>query len=507
MSSTDERLTPSPTGSGSDHSTPVTRRDIHRRPARRRLRLGVILVVAGLALGAGGSAFAAWRLDANISRIDVTAAIGTDRPTEQPGTADAVNLLLVGSDTREGEGNDAYADNDGQDGAQSDTNLLVHVSADRTSATVVSIPRDSMAPGPPACSPTAPKDQWVIRQWNQNYRKGGTGCLIRALEGNTGLRIDHYAVVDFRGFKQMVDALGGVEVCTTTAIDDSHTHLRLRPGRHTLDGRQALQYVRTRKSVGDGSDLGRITRQQGFLASVMQEATSTHLLVQPTRLYAFLDAATRSLTTDPELGVGTMSDLASSVKGIGLDEIQFVTVPNEPFAPDPNRVQWTASAEQIWSALREDRQVGAPAKKPAVTAPQESLTVSPADIPVDVVNATTVQGLARQARAALLVQGFTDVTRSTVAPAPAGQEGALVEYSGHDAEAARTVAAAFPGATVRAARGLGPRVRVTLGPGAPKVVEVPNRLGTTPLPTQSITASPAPVEAIETRKASTDICS
>ena len=507
MSSTDERLTPSRAGRYPHGGPATTRRDIHRRTAagwRRRL---VAVAVTGLVLVASGGAFAAWRLNANITKIDVTAAIGVDRPTDQAGTADAVNLLLVGSDTREGEGNDAYADNDGQDGAQSDTNLLVHLSADRTRATVVSIPRDSMTPGPPECSATAPRDEWVTRQWNQNYRKGGTGCVIRALEGNTGLRVDHYAVVDFRGFKQMVDALGGVEVCTTSAIDDSHTHLRLQPGRHTLDGRQALQYVRTRKSVGDGSDLGRIRRQQAFLASVMQEATSTQLLVQPTRLYAFLDAATRSLTTDPDFGVGTMSDLASSVKGIGLGEIQFVTVPVEPFVPDPNRVQWRESAEQIWSALREDRQVGTRKDAAARPTPEASpLTVSPADIHVDVVNATTVRGLARQARAALLVQGFTDVTRSTAPPASAGQEGALVEYSGGNAGAARTVAAAFPGATLRAATGLGDRVRVTLGPGAPTVAEIPNRLGTKPLPAQSITSSPAPTETLETRKADTDIC-
>ena len=101
-------------------------------------------------------------------------------------------------------------------------------------------------------------------------RHGGTGCLIRTVEGNTGLFVDHYAVVDFNGFKEMVDALGGVQVCTPVAIDDAHTHLRLAPGTHTLDGRQALQYVRVRKSVGDGSDLQRIGRQQAFLASVMQ---------------------------------------------------------------------------------------------------------------------------------------------------------------------------------------------------------------------------------------------
>ena len=488
---------------------PVSRRDIHQRRGRSWRRWAVLAAVSALVLFVGGMALAAWRLNANIRKVDVTAGIGLDRPTQAPGTGEAVTILLIGSDTRQGAGNDAYGDNDGTVGeAHSDTNLLVHLSADRSSATVVSIPRDSMTLAPPQCSSTAPKEEWVTRQWNQNYRIGGTGCLIRTLEGTTGVFVDHYAVVDFRGFTQMVDALGGVEVCTSEPIDDPQTHLRLAAGRHTLDGRQALQYVRVRKSVGDGSDLGRIERQQAFVSSVMQQATSTGLLLQPGTLYSFLDAATRSLTTDPGLGVGEMRDLASSVRNIGLDRIQFVTVPHEPYAPDPNRVQWTPAADQIWAALREDRPVGEPTKAPAPAAPSPAtspLTVSPADVAVDVVNVSGVQGVARQAREALLVQGFADVTRATAA-AP-GADGAVVQYSGEDVEPARTVAAAFPGATIRKVAGLGSRVRVELGPGAATVVEVENRLGSDALPPPSVSATPSPTASIPVRTATTDICS
>ncbi|HYN68141.1 MAG TPA: LCP family protein [Ornithinibacter sp.] len=509
MSGADDRLTPGadPSGEGPEQAQGLRRRDIHHRPRRTWRTWAVVGVVTTLVVALGGTAFAAWRLTSNVTKVDVSTAIGTDRPTQAPEATEAVNILLIGSDTREGEGNDAYADRDGtRGGAHSDTNLLVHLSADRSSATVVSIPRDSMTPAPPDCSSTAPKDEWRMRQWNQNFSLGGTGCLIRTLEGNTGVFIDHYAVVDFRGFKQMVDALGGVEVCTSTAIDDSNTQLQLSAGRHTLDGRQALQYVRVRKSVGDGSDLQRIDRQQAFLSSVAQQATSSKLLLQPAKLYGFLDAATRSLTTDPDFGVGTMRDLASSVRGIGLDQIQFVTVPNETYGPDPNRVQWTSSAEQIWSALREDRPVGAEKKPTATPSPTTPLTVSPDDIPVVVVNAAGLSGLARQAAQALKVQGFTPVTTGS-ATATASTSPALVEYSGDHEEDARTVAAAFPGAQVEKTAGLGGTVRVTLGPGAPDVVEVPNRLGSDPLPEQPVTATPNPTESIQTRKADTDICS
>ncbi|KRE63105.1 transcriptional regulator [Nostocoides sp. Soil756] len=459
-------------------------------------------LVAVVALAGAGAAYATWHLNQNITKVDVSQAIGTDRPTRDPKAGKAVNLLLLGSDNRTGVGNTSYGTVPDDPGVHSDTNLLVHLSADRTWATVVSIPRDSMTKAPPECSKDAPKSTWVMRQWNHNYKIGGTGCLIRTLEGNTGVFVDHYAVVDFRGFKEMVDALDGVKVCTTQPIDDPNSHLKLSPGTHELNGEQALAYVRTRKSIGDGSDLGRIKRQQAFLSSVAQEATSSRLLFRPTQLYGFLDAATRSLTTDPGFDLGTMKDLAESIRTIGLDNIQFVTVPNETYPPDPNRVQWTPSAELIWKAFREDHRIGEEPTTPASPGP---LTVSPDAVTVQVLNGSGTSGLATQARAALEAQGFT-VSGTGNAPATTGT---LVEYSAGQEDAARTVAAAFPGAELTEATGLGTLVRVTLGAGSPNVVEVPNRVGASPLPTPSVTApepAPSATPTIETRPAAEDIC-
>ena len=237
----DGRPTASP-----EHDVLGTRRHLHGRPrTRRRARRGAAgLLVALLVLVGSVAGWAVWHLNGNITKVDVSAAVGLDRPVEPP--TEAVNILLIGSDTREGAGNDTYGKVLQEPGTHSDTNLLVHLSADRTWATVVSIPRDSMTPAPPDCSPTAPKEEWETRQWNRNFAKGGTGCLIRTLEGNTGVFVDHYAVVDFRGFKAMVDALGGVTVCTPTPIDDPNSHLTLAAGRHELDGKQSLAYVRTR---------------------------------------------------------------------------------------------------------------------------------------------------------------------------------------------------------------------------------------------------------------------
>lgn len=484
-----------------------SRRDVHARPRRRWKRwvaLAVVVIVAGVG---GTAAWATWRLDSNITKVDVSKAVGTDRPTHAPKARNAVNLLLVGSDNRVGDGNDTYGKVVADPGQHSDTNLLVHLSADRTWATVVSIPRDSMTKAPPNCSPTAPKSQWVTRQWNHNYKIGGIGCLIRTLEGNTGIFIDHYAVVDFRGFKGMVDALDGVKICTTEAVDDKNAHLKLTPGTHTLNGEQALAYVRARKSLGNGSDLGRIKRQQAFLSSIIQQATSSQMLSDPAALFSFLDAATKSLTTDPQFDLSTMKDLAESMRSIGLGKIEFMTVPNEVYQPDPNRVAWQKSANVIWAALREDRRVNEPRGTSTATpsATATPLTVAPGKITVQVLNGSGTSGLASQAKKALAVQGFTKVTTGN---ADAGAVGTLVEYSGSTAEAARTVAAAFPGASVVKATGLGSTVRVTLGAGSANVVEIPNRTGTAALPAQPLKAPKPPAQpTIETRTANQSICS
>ncbi|KRE63354.1 transcriptional regulator [Nostocoides sp. Soil756] len=460
--------------------------------------LAVLAVVAASAVGV-----AWWRLNGNITRVDVSGSLASDRPTKM--AEGPLNILLIGSDNRVGEGTSDAAS---VSGARSDTTLVAHLSADRKHVTVVSIPRDSMVKMPPNCDATVPKAQWPVQQFNAAFSLGGPACTINTIEGNTGVFIDHFAVVDFNGFKGMVDALGGVPVCTTRPIDDPKAHLTLPAGRHVLDGEQALGYVRARYTEGDGSDLGRIKRQQAFLSSVVQEATRTSLLLRPDKLYAFLDAATRSLTTDPGLGLGQMRDIATSVQDTGVGNIAFVTVPTEVYPEDPNRVQWTAAATTLWAALRQDEPLTSPSPSPSAspsaTPSVPALTVSPADIRVEVVNATGVSGLAAEVAAALRVQGFAGVTTSSVADRP---DGVVVAYGPGREEAARTVAAAFPGSTLAPEASLGQTVRVVVGAGARPVVEVPNRLGSEPLPTPSVAVpSPSP-SAIQARTADQDICS
>ena len=516
---------------GSEPSTPgdstVGGQGTGRRSERHKdhkhpwLRRGGIAVAAALAVAVVLSIVAYVKLTGNIDRLDITEALG-DRPKQQA-TTDAetnlapLNILVMGSDTRAGDGNSAYGSNNveyGVAGARSDTNLVVHLSADRKSATVVSIPRDSMTKAPQDCKQTTWKPETgVTRQWNANFTQGGPACTIKTLEGLTGIYLDHFVVIDFRGFQRMVDALGGVTVCTPEPINDRDSHLVLPAGKTKVNGKQALGYVRVRHTVGDGSDLGRINRQQAFLSSVVQEATRSSLLLRPDRLFRFLNAATESMTADTELIVGQMRDIAQSVARIGMDQIRFVTVPTRTYEPDPNRVQWTDSADLIWEALREDKPL--PGQKPPPGTPKPTpspttskpLTVSPNLIRVRITNDSGVGGLARQAAGALEVQGFRidSYVNGTGAPG----KGVVVRYGKGMEESARTVAAAFPESKIRQDTALGSTIEVSVGQGAKNVVEVPNRVGNTPLPTPTVTATPpaSSTETIKARTADQDICS
>ena len=334
-----------------------------QRPRRRWARqLAWVVGIALVLSSAVGVVYV--RLASNIHRLDISALLGEDRPARAQGP---LNVLVMGSDTRTGIGTTKFGTDTVEGGAHSDTNLLVHLSADRQRAVVVSIPRDSMTRAPRDCTdPRSRAQDGPVRQWNRNFTLGGPACTIRTLEAATGVFVDHFVVVDFRGFADMVDALGGVDVCTPVPIRDEDSALDLPAGRHHLDGEQALGYVRVRKTLGDGSDLGRIERQQAFLSSVAQEATSSRLLARPDRLYRFLDAATRSMTTDPGLSVGGMQDIAASLQDLGVENIELVTVPTRPYPRDPNRVEWAPAATGLWAAIREDREL------PGTRAPQRS---------------------------------------------------------------------------------------------------------------------------------------
>lgn len=409
---------------------------------RRRARTIVLSIVGALALVIGVSAVALYlvvdRLDGNITTVDVAQKLGTTRPTQVAAESrrKPLNILLMGSDTREGQ-EGAYGSFGGP--GRSDTTILLHVAADRQRATAVSIPRDLWAEIPECTTESGQTVGGYSTKFNAAYAVGGPACAIKSVEQITDVFIDHYVVVDFNGFKRMVNALDGVEVCMEEPVNDSKSGLVLPAGTSTVRGEQALAFVRARKSLADGSDTARITRQQEFLSSMVRKATSAGLLRNPVRLLSVLDSATSSLTTDPGLGsVKRLGDLASELRNIGPENITFVTAPSQSRG-DGNVELIEDKAEELFTALRTDgvwppAAVPTPAVKPDGTLANtllagRTLKADPSTIEVRVLNGSTVPGRARAVAEQLSAAGFdvvevrtadrTDYTRSTI-QGPAG---------------------------------------------------------------------------------------
>ncbi len=198
-------------------------------------------------------------------------------------------------------------------------------------------------------------DPGGLDMFNAAYAIGGPACTIRTVEQMSDVKINHFVVIDFNGFKAMVDALDGVPVCVPEEVNDDIGKIYLPAGSYEVKGQQALSYVRLRHELSENGDIGRMKRQQTFLASMANKAISAGTLANPVRLYNFLDAATSSLTTDPGLAsLKKLGGLAKQLKDIGLDKIQFLSIPFESYEPDPNRLQLAAGADAIWDKLRED---------------------------------------------------------------------------------------------------------------------------------------------------------
>ncbi|MGW5974220.1 LCP family protein [Streptomyces sp. NPDC055186] len=330
-----------------------------RRRRRRWVRgtglgLAVLLV---LAAGAGWAVYV--KLDGNITPDEAAAAELARFEGERPAplAEEARNILLIGSDSRSGDGNRRYGRDSGTE--RSDTAILLHLSAGRRSATAVSLPRDLMVAVPDCLREDGTRAEPVFTMFNQAFQRGGSACAIRTVEKLTGIHVDHHIVVDFHGFKKMVEAVDGVEVCLREPIDDKAAKLRLPAGRVTLNGEQALGYVRARKSLGDGSDTQRMERQQQFLGALANKVRGNDVLLNPVKLYPVLDAATSALTTDP--GLASLRGLYELVRGlreIPTERVQFLTVPREPYAADADRDQLSQpEAEALFERLRRDASV------------------------------------------------------------------------------------------------------------------------------------------------------
>ncbi|MEV3980630.1 LCP family protein [Nonomuraea sp. NPDC049758] len=327
-------------------------------PKRRRGRwlrwviaiaVAVVLLVAGVAVGVTA------KLSGNLKRSTVTKEdLGETRPPKV--ATSAMNVLIVGSDQRDGK-NARYGRRIA--GERTDTIMLAHVSSKRDNAMVISFPRDSLVQLP-ACRATGglPGQQPHLGMINESFNSGGIACTWKTIESLTRIHIDHFVKVDFTGFKSMVNAVGGVEVCLPSPVNDKKALLHLPAGRQTLNGEQALGYVRARYSLGDGSDIGRIQRQQMFIASMLKKVMSGETLTDPSKLFGFLDAGTKSVTVDDDLSVGVMKDLATSLQGLNAGQIRFITTPWHYSLTQPGRVEWVQpQAGRLFQIVARDQSV------------------------------------------------------------------------------------------------------------------------------------------------------
>lgn len=372
------------------HAAPARARAARHAPRPRRhpfLRAIALVATAAVTFATAGSVAAYVRIERNIATHDITDQLG-ERPQqapvdpEDPNAGRPLNILVMGSDVRDGQNAEIGGD---ADGMRSDTTILLHISGDRQRVEMVSIPRDSMVQIPPCVRSDGTTSSGRLAMFNEAFSIGSqsgevadaAACTIKTVESLTGVFVDGWVVVDFAGFIGMVDALGGIPMCIPHEMRSAEAGLHVQPGNQVLDGPTALAFARARKGLGlgDGSDTGRITRQQDLLAATASAVLSKNLLTDSPALYRFLTAATRSLTTDPDTGnIPTLAGLAFSLRNIPSGNIHFMTVPWEAYRPDPNRVQWTAEAAGLWERIATDQPIVAPVAPPEGESPDGAPT-------------------------------------------------------------------------------------------------------------------------------------
>jgi LCP family protein required for cell wall assembly len=462
-------------------------------PGRRRGRSGgkpkkgkakkILLWTGGsmafvLVVAAGGGYLYLKHLEGNITTTDVGDAAKSGFSKDE-----AFNLLIIGTDKRTGAGNEGYGDKNSV--GHADTNILLHVAKDRSNATALSIPRDLIA-NIPDC-PTKQEDGTTkVIKGTPNVRFNTSlgqddrdpGCTMRTVKEVTGIEPDHFMMADFNAVKTLTSAVGGVEVCVGKDVDDPDSHLKLSKGKHTLQGEQALAFLRTRHSFGNQGDLDRIKVQQQFLGSLARKMSSGDTLTSPTKLYKLAEAATKALTVDQGIGkASTLKDMALELKKVPPKNITFVTVPvldNPAEKVKATVVVNQSEAPAVFQAIKDDVSFSAVKKqekkeKAAVAARLKGSRSSAADIRVDIYNGGAATGSAQETLAWMQnEQGIAKASQLGNADAPLDKT--TLEYSPDQADQARKLAdlmglpasAMKPGESEKNDQGL-PAIVLTLG--------------------------------------------
>jgi LCP family protein required for cell wall assembly len=318
--------------------------------------IGVIVAVV-LVSGAGVAAYAAYDLTASFVE-DAVALEGQDPVPPDIGAIEGgVNLFLAGTDACEPEyasifgGRCSGADAGGE---LNDVNMLVHISDAPRRVTVVSFPRDLMVPIPDCTRPDGSQTSAMSKQpINTSYSVGGLSCVVKTVSQLSGQNIPFAAKITWGGVIKVTDAVGGVEVCLASGIRDSNTGIDWPAGNRVIQGIDALQFLRTRHGVGDGSDLGRISNQQQYMSRLARKLMSEDVLSNPATVYKLATTTVDAITPSQSLtNPLTLVQIALAVKNVPFDEIVFVQYPvlTDPY--DPNKVvPDETSAQALWDAL------------------------------------------------------------------------------------------------------------------------------------------------------------
>ncbi|WP_406861270.1 LCP family protein [Streptomyces sp. HUAS MG47] len=447
------RRVPEGQGQGQGGEPPAGRRK--RKPAKSRKKKVLMWtggVTAFVVVAGAVGAYALYEhFNGNIKTVDVAGASGGGFKKGQ-----AFNILLIGTDKRTGSGNSGYGDKNSP--GHADTTILFHVSADRTNATAMSIPRD-LKTDIPECETKTPEGTKSIPgerdvRFNTSLGQAGRdpGCTMRTVTELTGLTVDHFMMADFNAVKEMTTAVGGVKVCLKKPVKDKDSKLNLPAGESVVAGEQALAFVRTRHSFGNESDLDRIKVQQQFLSSMIRQMKSDETLTSPTKLYGLAEAATNALTVDTGIGsISKLSDLAKELTPIDPKNITFATLPvidNPAEKIKATVVPHPEKAQQLFALMKSDTSLTAVKKKEqdaknAQANAQAALLKGPraeaSKVRVDVYNGSGITGAAQNT--ILWLQNDAGVNRSTnKSNAPQKQATTTLEYGPNQADQARKLA-------------------------------------------------------------------
>ncbi|MEU9788198.1 LCP family protein [Streptomyces phaeochromogenes] len=467
---------------GAPDEPPPGRRRTRTKPKKSRAKKILLWTGAGMAFVLVGVSAAAYayikHLEGNVATTDVGSAGASGFSKDE-----AFNILIIGTDKRTGAGNEGYGDK-GSVG-HADTNILLHVSKDRTNATAMSIPRDLMVDIPDC--PTKQEDgtEEIVsgtlnQRFNTSLGQGGRdpGCTMRTVKSVTGISVDHFMMADFNAVKTLTTAVDGVEVCVEKAVDDKESKLKLPAGTSKVEGEQALAFVRTRHSFGNQGDLDRIKVQQQFLGSLMRKMASSDTLTNPSKLLKLAEAATKALTVDTGIGkVSTLKDVALELKKVPPKNITFTTVPVKDNPAEKIKatvVVDESRAPQVFQMIKSDTSFTAvkqkeAKEKAAVAARLKGTKAAASEVRVQILNGGAPAGSAQAQLNWLQLEAGVAKSEN------AGNSGdtqakTTLEYAPDQADQARRLAdimglngsAMKPGKSVTNSQGL-PTMTLTLG--------------------------------------------